>query len=319
MPSDDDIESYWEGLRPPPKRNLAKRVRESWDRLLQEWTPAEDQRAGGPRSFSTDDIQAQEGVIRIIQEELERDGQEPTASAVAAIHNRIRERLGGEPVLTDDQGAAIGYRGPPGVQGSWPVPLQGQGNQGAIGVQGPVGYQGIMPSRWDQAAAYAQANASRALAAMRDEDEEVIPVDELEETPSDELPGTQAEWARHGRIETIRQNLRRELGRDPNIWEFGQALGEAERAGEIGLLNEMMTAPWNNVEARELTHERPPEPEHNSLSRLSDALLALGFPPSGLNIESSLDGTTRLTISMYQRISIEFGPNVNSVTFTPRR
>jgi hypothetical protein len=60
--------------------------------------------------------------------------------------------------------------------------------------------------------------------------------------------------------------------------------------------------------------------ESNPLSRLHEALAALGFPPSSINIESSQTEGTRLTINMPSSIEFETDsdPDEVSVTFAHR-
>ena len=60
--------------------------------------------------------------------------------------------------------------------------------------------------------------------------------------------------------------------------------------------------------------------EENILTRLTNDLGALGFPPESISLERSVNGGTSLTINMPVTLQTQLtGPGHSSVTFTQRR
>ena len=124
-------------------------------------------------------------------------------------------------------------------------------------------------------------------------------------------------------LEVINRNLLERLGREPTVGE----LSDEYNAGQMIMgPNESIEDFTNRVSQVRGSYSFTPrgdnnQSEGNPLSRLNDALAALGFPPSNISIESSQTEGTRLTINMSPSIEFETdsSPDEVSVTLSHRR
>jgi hypothetical protein len=123
--------------------------------------------------------------------------------------------------------------------------------------------------------------------------------------PSMGLPGTQAEWATAAGLEPT--------GHPTDV--MGRMLPSSNESPDQFI--DRVTA---TLEGRASPYARQTL-ANNAISNLTNALIALGFPPVSISVEAPTDGSSSLTLHMPPSVEFETdsGPDEVSVTFSHRR
>jgi hypothetical protein len=336
VPADDDIDSFWEGIRPPrepqpePPRKVhqhAARFRESfvgtdeqWDRrardiqagglltdprsftmteiqgdlderarLLREWRPAEEQHQIG---FSEGTLRAQQGVAQVLREELARAARIPDAMSEEEQGFSVDDR-------PDVSMGANVYPDTPEAHGLRRILTDNPSEE--------------LQRRREEYARLAQAAGLP---------EGSITVDRADPDLIDRIDRFQLATIPEGMIESVRQNLQRDLGHNPDQDELRRALMESEERRYVAHLLEQHPGPFVRPSAPAVPSPLRYEgsQEETILTRLTNDLGALGFHPESISLERSIDGGTSLTFHMSPSYELETdsGPDEVSVTFSHR-
>lgn len=319
MAEDDDIESYWEGLRPKrdpkPKRSLSrynKQVRDLIEderaALIRAQPSIEDQQDRSLREVTQrlppwhPDYRADREVRRLREQlpledrrETQSTNYEPEPSLLTLLQD-LRTELDREPSNRELRNAYLAEGGSADTF-----------NREIRRIRLPVDTQ----AEYDRLATAAGLPPGSITVGR-------VTPDEIDRIFSDPTTLYTERTLTESPLEVIHRNLLERLGREPTVGE----LSDEYNAGQMIMgPNESIEDFTNRISRVRGSYSFTPrgdnnQSEGNPLSRLNDALAALGFPPSNISIESSQTESTRLTISMSPSIEFETYSSSDEVSVT---